>query len=41
MASSVIRINIWSGPRSQSTALMYAFANRPDCTCVDEPLYAR
>lgn len=19
---------------------MYAFANRPDCTCLDEPLYA-
>jgi hypothetical protein len=31
---------MWSGPRNISTALMYAFANRPDCYASDEPLYA-
>ena len=30
----------WSGPRNLSTAMMYAFAQRPDCTVVDEPFYA-
>lgn len=34
------RINLWSSPRNVSTALMYAFAQRPDTTVVDEPLYA-
>lgn len=34
------RICVWSGPRNISTALMYAFAQRPDTTIVDEPLYA-
>jgi hypothetical protein len=34
------RINLWSGPRNVSTALMYAFAQRPDTHAVDEPLYA-
>ncbi|WP_255419253.1 hypothetical protein [Lewinella sp. IMCC34191] len=34
------RINLWSSPRNISTALMYAFAQRPDTTVVDEPLYA-
>lgn len=34
------RINIWSGPRNISTALMYSFAQRRDTTVVDEPLYA-
>lgn len=35
-----LRINLWSGPRNVSTALMYAFAQRPDTRVVDEPLYA-
>ncbi len=34
------RICLWSGPRNVSTALMYAFAQRPDTRVVDEPLYA-
>lgn len=34
------RINVWSGPRNVSTALMYAFRQRRDTTVVDEPLYA-
>jgi hypothetical protein len=33
------RIFIWSGPRNISTALMYAFAQRPDTHVVDEPFY--
>lgn len=33
-------VNVWSGPRNVSTALMYAFRERPDTTVVDEPLYA-
>lgn len=33
-------VNIWSGPRNVSTALMYAFRERSDTTVVDEPLYA-
>lgn len=33
-------INLWSSPRNISTALMYSFAQRPDTTVVDEPLYA-
>lgn len=32
--------NLISGPRNISTALMYAFAERPDMTVVDEPFYA-
>ncbi|MEL7247254.1 MAG: hypothetical protein AAFO03_02510 [Bacteroidota bacterium] len=36
----MIRINLWSSPRNISTALMYSFAQRPDTTVVDEPLYA-
>lgn len=36
----VLRINLWSGPRNVSTALMYAFAQRDDTRVVDEPLYA-
>lgn len=35
-----MRIAMWSGPRNLSTALMRSFGNRPDCTVVDEPLYA-
>ncbi len=34
------RINIWSSPRNVSTAMMYAWRQRPDTTVVDEPLYA-
>lgn len=30
---------MWSGPRNVSTALMYSFAQRPDTTVLDEPLY--
>ncbi len=30
---------MWSGPRNVSTALMYAFRQRPDTEVVDEPLY--
>lgn len=35
-----MKIAMWSGPRNLSTALMYAFAARPDCTVSDEPFYA-
>ena len=34
------RINLCSGPRNVSTALMYAFARRDDTEVVDEPFYA-
>lgn len=34
------RINLWSGPRNVSTALMYSFAQRSDTRVVDEPFYA-
>jgi len=40
MSDKKIRINIWSGPRNISTALMYSFAQRKDTTVYDEPLYA-
>jgi Sulfotransferase domain len=33
-------IAMWSGPRNISTAMMYAFGNRDDCTAWDEPFYA-
>ena len=33
-------INLISGPRNISTALMYSFAARKDTTVVDEPFYA-
>ena len=33
-------INLISGPRNISTALMYSFAQRTDTKVVDEPLYA-
>jgi hypothetical protein len=35
-----LRINLWSGPRNVSTALLYSFAQRSDTRVVDEPLYA-
>lgn len=34
------RICLWSGPRNNSTAMMYSFAQRKDTKIVDEPLYA-
>ncbi len=34
-----LRINLWSGPRNVSTAIMYSFAQRADTRVVDEPLY--
>ncbi len=34
------RIAMWTGPRNISTTMMRSFENRPDCTVVDEPLYA-
>lgn len=37
--TSCKRICLWSGPRNISTALMYAFAQRPDTRVYDEPLY--
>ena len=40
MAEKPIRLCVWSGPRNISTALMYSFAQRPDTTVYDEPLYA-
>lgn len=40
MPAPTQRINAWSSPRNISTALMYAFRQRPDTTVVDEPLYA-
>jgi hypothetical protein len=36
----VVRLAVWSGPRTISTALMRAWENRPDTVVVDEPLYA-
>lgn len=33
------RINLISGPRNISTALMYSFANREDTEVFDEPMY--
>jgi hypothetical protein len=38
-ASSVTIVNLLSGPRNVSTALMYSFAQRNDAAVVDEPLY--
>ena len=39
MHTDILRLNIWSGPRNVSTALMYSFAQRSDTCVVDEPLY--
>lgn len=38
--TSTIRIAMWSGPRSLSTAMMRAWENRTDTVVVDEPFYA-
>ncbi|MEM1267899.1 MAG: HAD family hydrolase [Pseudomonadota bacterium] len=35
-----MRLAVWSGPRNLSTALMYSFGARADCTVWDEPFYA-
>ena len=35
-----LRLCVWAGPRTLSTALMYSFAQREDTRVVDEPLYA-
>jgi len=34
-----LKLNVWSGPRNVSTALMYSFGQRSDTLVVDEPLY--
>lgn len=34
------RVHMWSSPRNLSTAMMYAWRQRPDTTVYDEPLYA-
>lgn len=36
----MLRINLISGPRNISTALMYSFAQRTDTQVLDEPYYA-
>lgn len=36
----MIRLAMWSGPRNLSTAMMYAFASRPQTVVIDEPFYA-
>jgi len=36
----MVRINLVSGPRNISTALMYSFAQRADTVVMDEPFYA-
>src|ERR1043166_4038328 len=38
--SEPVRIAMWSGPRSISTAMMRAWGNRPDTFVWDEPFYA-
>ena len=40
MSKAPLRVNLWSGPRNISTAMMYSFAQRSDTTVFDEPLYA-
>ena len=35
-----MKIAMWSGPRNLSTAMMYSFGAREDCTVSDEPFYA-
>jgi Sulfotransferase domain len=34
-----VRVAMWSGPRTISTAMMRSFGSRPDTLVVDEPLY--
>lgn len=40
MSSPTTRINMISGPRNISTAMMYSFRSRSDTSVYDEPLYA-
>jgi hypothetical protein len=40
ITQSPLRIAMWSGPRNISTAMMRAWANRPDTIVCDEPFYA-
>lgn len=40
VSGGFMKIAMWSGPRNLSTALMYAFGNRPDFAVWDEPFYA-
>ena len=35
----IVRIAMWSGPRSISTAMMRAWGNRSDTSVIDEPFY--
>jgi Sulfotransferase domain len=37
---AAVRVAMWSGPRTVSTALMRSFGARSDTLVVDEPLYA-
>lgn len=39
MSEACLRIAMWSGPRTISTALMRAWGNRADTAVVDEPFY--
>lgn len=39
MADAPKVLNMWSGPRNCSTALMYSWRQRPDTTVYDEPFY--
>lgn len=38
--SGAVRIAMWSGPRTISTAMMRAWENRADTVVADEPFYA-
>jgi Sulfotransferase domain len=40
LSPPALRLAVWSGPRNISTAMMRSWENRPDCTVIDEPLYA-
>lgn len=40
MPAGTLRLAMWSGPRTISTALMRSFGNRADTLVCDEPLYA-
>ena len=35
-----LRVAVWSGPRTLSTAFLRAWGQRPDTAATDEPLYA-
>lgn len=37
---AAVRVAMWSGPRTISTAMMRSWENRPDCAVWDEPFYA-